>query len=273
MKFPPEIDSLMWQLAESEDAAALEQFGEKYPDYKVEMTRRLKMVRGLKGARPEKAAKNRDKFMPSPRMRSYGSPRWVMPVVVLGVLGSVVFATIGTMRFVDSLGKKQGSESNEPVSGLVGSGLDQEQLKVGQGNSTTMEQETQAEPLKPQVPPTPFDTRVTVVASRIRLSDALQDIAAQAGVSLEWAPGMPEIEIAVDYRDVPAKDVLQHLGNTFGFSAVPQSTRSALLIPAVDRNRENPVPNVGSSSEAGLPVPGTGVNPILDDFELSPSGE
>ncbi|MEZ5162585.1 MAG: hypothetical protein R2688_02325 [Fimbriimonadaceae bacterium] len=46
------------------------------------------------------------------------------------------------------------------------------------------------------------------------------------------------------------------------------------MIPAVDqRNGQNPTPNVGSSSEAGLPAPGTGVTPILDDFELNPNGE
>ncbi|MEZ5162584.1 MAG: hypothetical protein R2688_02320 [Fimbriimonadaceae bacterium] len=199
MKIPPEIDSLMWQLAESEDVAALDQFGQKYPDYKVEMTRRLKMVRGLKGAKPEKAAKTRDKFMPSPRVRAYGSPRWVMPVVAIGLLASVVFATVGTMRFMDSVNKKQVAETNEPVQ-MPGDQLGQADPNLGPGNSTPSNPENNSvEPPEPQVPPTPFDTHVTVVASRIRLADALQDIAAQAGVSLEWAPGMPDIEIAVDY--------------------------------------------------------------------------
>ena len=52
MKLPREIDELMWDVAERDDNETLDQFVERYPEFRSELAKRLQMVRGLRGSRP-----------------------------------------------------------------------------------------------------------------------------------------------------------------------------------------------------------------------------
>jgi len=61
-------------------------------------------------------------------------------------------------------------------------------------------------------------------------------VAAQGGLSLEIAPGMPNPSIHVDYQGVNAVYILKDLGRTYSFTPMLSDDNSVILIPAVDKN-------------------------------------
>ena len=255
---PPEIDELMWTIAESDDLEAIDEFGDRYPEFRGEMGKRLQMVRGLRGSRPQSArAKSTPKrFVPSKHEVVYREPsRWMMPAAAAFVLVSVVFATYAVTTYAQ--------RKNEPTTTVVQQPTgtpDPVQIQPDTGEHNEPAVTTQNPP--PQNPPAPdqpkpFDRPVTLTADRISLANALNLIARQIGVTLTSAPGMPDVEISADYRNVAASQVLADLGRNFGFTPMIQSEREALLIPAVDpTGMDNARPPAGSSAEFEISGPG-----------------
>lgn len=267
MKVPPEIDELMWQIAESDNPQAFEEFEQRYPEFLPEMAKRVNMVRGLKGSRPPHAPKRRERFMPSRQVAPAPPiPAWTAVLVALALVSGVAFATFGVIRFVDS---RQANQS--PPSGRQP--LPQNQTPnqdPALSQTPPYRPDPQALPPNPTqshpvvTPESPFDVPVTVVASQISLRAALYDIATQAGVELELAPNFPEFEIAIDYRSVPAQEVLKDMGRNFSFSFFEQGFRRALLIPAVDhRYTDSPGSSPGISQPAE-PKPRDGDGSVVE---------
>ena len=274
-KVTPEQDELMWQLAESGEPNALEDFGRRYPDLRPEMTRRLNMVRSLKGSRPQQTSGRR--FMPSRRDPDRPSP-WVTGGLVVGLALGVAFVTFAAMQYLD--GRRQTVAQTNP-------GVERPRNAAGSESGATETPDNTSGPVgnnpvitpgvpNPQFQPAdPFQTKVTVVSGRVRLRQALDDIARQANITLEMAPGMPDLEIRCDYRDAPALAVLTDMGKNFGFTPMRQGDRNALLVPATDPTRRPldgvgqsgaPVdpqrtPPVGASDPGALPLPADEANP------------
>ncbi|MCH8979010.1 MAG: hypothetical protein IH945_07175, partial [Armatimonadetes bacterium] len=90
MKLPREIDELMWDVAERDDNDTLDQFVERYPEFRSELAKRLQMVRGLRSSRPTRPM---PKFVPNQTVRNLGPSRLVVTGVAGLVIVSVVFAT------------------------------------------------------------------------------------------------------------------------------------------------------------------------------------
>lgn len=247
-KIMPEQDELMWQLAESGEPHALEDFGRRYPDLRPEMTRRLNMVRSLKGSRPQLTSGRR--FMPSRRDPDRPSP-WVTGGLVVGLALGVAFVTFAALQYLD--GSRQTVAQTAPAINQPqnpqnpdGPGVTSpNNTSEAAGNNPTI---TPGVPNPQFQPSDPFQTKVTVVSGRVRLRQALDDIARQANVTLEMAPGMPDLEIQCDYRDAPALAVLTDMGRNFGFTPLRQGDRNALLVPATDPTRRN-LDGVGQSGE------------------------
>ncbi len=261
-KYPEEIDELMWMLAESDDDAAIEEFGSRYPNYRGELAQRMQMVRGLRGSRPkaEPVVHKVKRFTPStPETKVGGPSRWTMSAAAVFVLASLCFATYAVTNYYNQSNRKpeivvnnlppdsappdQVTESNLP------GGQPETQPNKGLGNQESITPETYVEP---------FDRPVTLVAARISLANALNLIAQQIGVTLTSAPGMPDVEIAADYRNMTARSVLEDLGKNFGFTPMIQSPREALLIPSTDpAGGDSPRPPNGSAADLTLPEMGT----------------
>ena len=248
MKLPPELDELMWQIAEQGDAKAFDEFQDRYPEYMPEMLKRSSMVRGLKGSRPAHALRKRDRFMPSRQVKQNPVPNWALALVAAGLIAGGSFATYGIIRFNDSQ-----KAVNQPVAQTNQD--TQQPLTNFQQNPPPVKNQNPTPPVNEQnAPPEivlPFDTLVTVINSRITLEEALFSIASQAGVKLEVAPGFPELDISIDYREAPAMEVLRDMGRNFGFSVFKQTETVALLVPARDEtNPQDPLPLAGRSGRA-----------------------
>lgn len=239
-----EFNDILWQLAEHQDAKQIDAFIKKHPELKSELQSRIKMISGLKGVAA--TPKHRpERFMPSARPLSVGPSRWAAALAATVLMAGAVFATLGTLRFIES-------QNAEPPS--IPSGQINEKLTSQNGGSALSPdvEPTATNPLA--IPPAQtdpsdvqnlqaeraVDRRITLVARQTSLSAALNDIGIQAGIRLDSAPGMPDPMIAVDFRDLPALQVLEKLGAELGFTASVQTPDSILLIPARDPNAGSP---------------------------------
>lgn len=241
-KLPQEIDDLMWEVAENETPELMDDFAARYPEHKQELLRRIKMVRGLKGARP-KSAKPRAVFKPRPyqppkvTMSPWAAGGIAAALIVTGVLAGIGVQTIFFPSPAKTLAVKQPAVADD--------GPDLERSTwIPAPPVQSQSSDSQAPPKQVETPGpvAPMDMRITVINERARLSQILNEVAVKAGIRIQAAPGMPEVDVAVEYRDLSAIAILNDLGRTCGFTPLRQTDVEALLIPTVDR--ENPPPGV-----------------------------
>jgi hypothetical protein len=264
MNIPPDQSEKLWQLTESQDAKAIEAFLKKHPEFKAEFQARSKMITGIKGSRPIQKKTSKERFMPSPKPLSIGPNRWAAALAASVLIFGAVFATVGTLKYIENKTSPQKPLTIGEVQDLTsstGTPRPQQKLPPIENNPPVINDPTAVQPLQAT---RAIDRPVTIVAKAISLSSALNDIGLQAGVRLNSAPGMPDPEITLDYRDVPAIKVLQSLGQQFGFTPMIETQNSILLIPARDPNTpsDNQLPGFsGSSTEPSdensglLPIP------------------
>ncbi len=245
MKIPSEIDALMWEVAEANSIELMDQFGRRYPEYRQELVKRIQMVRGLKGARPEDAPKPAEKsFKPSSGVKE---PHWSTRLLPVGigvlVLASVSFATYSIVAY-NSSRKTTSTAEEQPVAKVPGWDTPVNEPVVPPTTpleNNQLENETWINGVPPTTPPIPpLETKVTIRIQGATLTEVLKGIAAQAGIKIQQAPGMPNPEIVAMYTDVPAMTVINDLARHFQFTAYAQGEREVLLFPAVDQNNAPP---------------------------------
>lgn len=263
-KLPQEIDDLMWEVAENETPELMDDFAARYPEHKQELLRRIKMVRGLKGSRP-KAAKPKAAFKPRP----YQPPKvsfspWAAAGIAASLIVTGVLAGFGIQSIFFSK-PPQVVAQNKPNEEIDGRDLERSTW-IPNPPAQVQASDSPAPPKEPEDSPgivAPMDMRITVINERARLSQILNEVAIKAGIRLQAAPGMPEMDVAVEYRDQTALAILNDLGRTCGFTPLRQTDSEALLIPTVDK--ENPPRGVlngstgltaeGEGEAVGLPAP------------------
>lgn len=263
-KLPQEIDDLMWEVAENETPELMDDFAARYPEHKQELLRRIKMVRGLKGARP-KTAKPKAAFKPRPyeppkvTMSPWGATGIAAVLIVTGVMAGIGIQSLFFPNPPQTIAVKKSSAETD--------GKDLERSTwIPSPPPQVQTADSAAPPKEPESSPgivAPMDMRITVINERARLSQILNEVAVKAGIKLQAAPGMPEMDVAVEYRDQTALAILNDLGRTCGFTPLRQTDTEALLIPTVDR--ENPPRGVlngstglsaeGASESSTLPAP------------------
>lgn len=253
-KLPQEIDDLMWEVAENETPELMDDFALRYPEHKQELLRRIKMVRGLKGARP-KTAKPRAAFKPKPyeppkvTMSPWAASGIAAVLIVTGVMAGIAVQSIFFPNPVQTITVKKPNIESDGQELERSTWIPNPPAQVQAADSA-------APPKEPEDSPgivAPMDMRITVINERARLSQILNEVAVKAGIRLQVAPGMPELDIAVEYRDQTALAILNDLGRTCGFTPLRQTDTEALLIPTVDK--ENPPRGVLNGS-TGLSAEG-----------------
>lgn len=274
MKYPPELDALMWEVAEADSTELMDEFGGRYPEHKAELVRRIQMVRQLKGSRPKSATQKT--FVPpaaAPKPKPTAGLNWSFVGAGAILLAVGALAGVGISALVQKPApitintpaaqpepQRPTEEENRRL---------EEQTWINPSGETTAP--VQNPPQTAPAPINPVDRLVTVRATNMSLDLVLEAIASQAGVALQAAPGMPDLAIDADYSNLPAIAVLNDLGRNFGFTPMIQSDREVLLIPAVDQ--QNPPPQAGSGmSGSGSGAAGGGVPSVSPPGQLPPAG-
>jgi len=229
-RVPPELDSLMWTLAEEGNERAIDEFGVRHAEHRGELLRRIAMVKGLRGEkkRTTEPIKAIPRFVPK-EAKSHG-PTYVVTSLVLAAVAALTFAVTTLMTPPPHLHPKD----------------------YKPGRSAPVVERT-AEPIVPKNEPAPkvdpivperkeadtdtILTPVTLRADHAPLMMVMELMAQKCNIRIDPAPGMPNPTVEVDYKDMNAMEMLRDLGKQYGFTPLNQHDGSILVVPAVDRGQ------------------------------------
>lgn len=239
---PPEIDTLLWAVAEDESPRAGDEFVARYPKYAGELARRRKMVQGLKGGRPTKAAtiRSRPAFRPGP-VRTQPIPRRT----IVGV-GALLLAAIAVASYtIATVATPSAKETPPPpiVKKDVPAVTEPEvQYVVPPVHNTPNPSGTEAPPHRDpnQSGPPRNERGQDFKVKGADLAGALAMLGAEAGVQIIVAPGMGKRVIDADYENVPLSEILKDMGEKFGFTPFDQGDGSIIIVPATESGVNRP---------------------------------
>jgi hypothetical protein len=237
-RIPPEIESLLWSVAESGDDQAINEFGDRYPEHRGELLKRLGMVRQLKGARPPDAAFGPPRFeVPRSSKQTFAWPKWTW-VPATALLGVMAYAS-----YSYTLSAMNPPQIQEPIPNGV------TRLPIVQPNGNPNNQQIpKTIPRDDDEPPIvndklansepPANKTIKLLFERISLHTALDAVGQQSGIRIEIGPGLEDIDISMNYNGYSAIQVLEDMGSKFGFSIFPQGENAVLIIPEIDKQKQ-----------------------------------
>lgn len=267
MKFPKELEDLMWEIAESEDESLIADFRSRYPDelHQAALAERIKAVRELKKAKldvaPEQPEAPKEPFVPSPAVsESKQWPQYAMvSLLTVLVLGALVFATYSVIRYNDAQAERRSGDTiviqnNPPVSTPEPEAPREPQQAAITESPNTL---NPAQPVPPEDPIfNPQNVRVSVDEPRASLTQIFQIVSHRSGLQIQVASGFQDHVVTARYDQIPALEILKDLGRTFEFSVMIQDQVNILILP-------------GRSSYDGGGLPGLGEMPQQQQPPLS----
>ena len=227
-RVPPELDSLMWTLAEQGNDRAMDEFGERHPELRSELLHRISMVKGLRGEKKRTA--DPPKAIPRfvPRETQSGSPMVVVGGLVLCAVAALAYLTTVLLSPVQPTRRVEHPKEGLPKIVVPAPSLNQPVVIKGE--------------TKPPAPPVeepstePALVKGSLKIDNARLLDVIQLISGTCKIRIDPAPGMPNPEVMVNYSDKNAMEMLADLGAQYGFTPLNQHDGSILVVPARDPN-------------------------------------
>lgn len=257
----------MWSVAESGNPIAAEDFQRRFPDLGHELSRRMLLVKELRGAKALYAAPAlRPPFFPKPATPAapwfkpaLSNGSWVKTAAAIAVcaigLAAFAFAALYSARLTTP-------PSNTPVSGAA---MPNCPVKPGR-NPKIVQSRSLPGPSGPTVrspiPVTADQVRKQINATgtadhmpfygqtggddggkdsatrpehvqlrQVPLKAAIGAIEGQCAVQIETAPDLPNPTIDADYENQSAIEILQDLGQKYGFGVVQEGDARFLLVP------------------------------------------
>lgn len=240
MRAPREIEVLMWDVAESGNEQAIEQFNARYPEFASELEKRRQMVGTLRGSRPRREP---ERFIPRQQVRNFGPSRLAVAGIAAMVLFSVTLATYATMQIVNS--KKTEAPPVDNPADIVFNPPDfqppsreeimpKDTVPLSPGDTQPLQED-------PPVSQDVFMGLITLQSDDISLEEAIKDMGQQAGIEVTVAPGFQDKRIRLSFVDQPLFAVLTELGEFFGFTPIKDGAAQVLVIPAVSKDAKNTV--------------------------------
>ena len=217
---PPEIDALMWSLAEEGGPVAQAEFEARHARYGPELTRRIRMVAELREA--GKKPTHRPTFTPRPA-RVVPTPRWIVGAAVgLSILAVGAFAYVAAS-----------ADERVPAPVLPHIVVDPPRLPAPKVVRDPVVVPTPQPPNPTEPPPVAeHDKPRDIKFEDKSLVDAISLLAASAKLKATIAPGFPDKNVTLDYGSIGVMDALKAMGEEYGFSVLEEEEGAILVIPA-----------------------------------------
>ncbi len=237
MKTPREIDEWMWLVAEDGSSEAVREFERRYPGHTLELHRRLEMMERLRKVGRARSLGERPRF--APRMNRPAPWQWMGGLACLLLIGGVsYFATLRLSTKAKAL--------PAPASMAHTSPWNETPPQTG-GTPVTANMTRVASPAEP----TP-NAQNTVRMEAVELRTALELLAAQGQIRLQFAPDMPNPTIRFSYTGYSTMEMLEDLGRHLGFTPFDQGDGTILIVPAIDPNRRLAQAHGGQNGEVAI---------------------
>lgn len=266
-RIPPEIENLIWAIAESNEPNAVLEFEQRYPDYTMALHQRIKTVNALKAGKKSPISAAPPRFSP----RETAAPSQPVALYVAACL--LVLSAIGLAGFAltrpktnDAAGLTANEKLNLEEPKLPGTdGVVRGNPMIDYPNGATQNEAppvVNPAPVPPQNPATTggdipkYLVKTNLKLQRAPLMVALQLIAETGGLGVDFAPGMPNPDVVIEYRDMSPIEMIQTLGRDYAFTAFEQGDGKILIIPAVEKEPSSkPAEPKNPPTDSGIPKP------------------
>lgn len=233
------VSELMWLLAEQGEPSAIEAFTKKYPEHRVELLHRVKILRGIKSVRSDglTSAGSAAEFKPLSHIKELPKEfNWVPIKVGSGLLGVGLVAFLLTSQFT---GKTQSVQVQSPSvtqpTPATNSDPMERMYSLPQDRSTKVEpgklDPGAMQPVPTAEPLALLQRHVTVKADEERLLGVLNEISLQTGLMFQIAPGLADSPLSVDFHDITAEEALREIGQMLNIGFFEQNPGQILIIP------------------------------------------
>ena len=238
---PPELDDLMWTLAESGNDQAIDEFGDRYPQYRGALTKRIETVRGLKGAKkPLEPKPVAARFVPKEKIAPDTS-RWAMNVAIaLGLLAVAAISFLVTALLNPEPKPEPSVETPAPVHSTV-----------SEPKTSTPEPKLPASvPVVPEATDAKSDLastkRISLSIKGAQLKTIFLLIEKESKIRVIAPDSMQDATVDAVYKDMSPMEILTLMGEAFNFTALDQHDGSIVIIPVKPGTRG---PETGSPKD------------------------
>ncbi len=224
---PPEIDALMWSLAEEGGPVAQAEFEARHARYGPELTRRIRMVAELRQA--GKSPVHRPTFTPRP-VRVAPAPRWAIASVVgLAVLafGAVTYVAVSSGEK-----PKPATVQNSPKAPIENPSPPSEDKPAPTFTPPFHDPIVNNAPKDDSKPVPDYLKPRDIKIEQTSLTAAIELVAQGSGLKVTVAPGFEDRQVTLDYRGLNAIDTLHAMGDQYGFTVLQEEEGHVLVVPA-----------------------------------------
>lgn len=262
---PPDVERLMWTIAETGNTQAAADFEMRFPQHRQELAKRINLIESLKGAKS---------FHVGASLRPAFQPVLIKGITLAkaATVGGIVLAT-GALAVAGYVGAGClfGSRVQElPAPPTVrvhhleyshSSGVKYRAPSISSQNpAPTSEEMEKTDDYPPRgvrprdglEHPFPFYGDVSPLTDHrsrnpnkpddmelhgVALYDAVKMLANQNNLKVQFAPDMPNPVIDAYYSQKKTLDILADLGNKYGFGVVQEGENRILLVPTTPPSR------------------------------------
>ena len=239
---PTEIDELMWTIAEGNDPHAVAEFGERYPNLREELLKRMKTVQAFKAAGSNVKTKKIPVFR-SPNIQTVNLQLAYGAVcLALLVVGSfAIWRATHTSPVPATVPQVEVGNRKMPAVQVVpnnDAGMQGRQVRNSRTNKPETNRSNQEQQwINPPVVPSRDENgmpRTTISLESASLHAAITMIAEAGKMKVQIANGTPNPTVKVDLRDMTPMDMLKELGKQYAFDTIMDGEHAILIVPKKD---------------------------------------
>jgi len=226
MPIPPEIDELMWAIAENDTPDAVYDFEHRFPKYQQELMRRIKTVSALKSQGKTVPSREIPVFQARPVALDRKPIQWLGYVAVsLAVISTAVLAAT----------RNQPAPVAKPVQVNPNSRKAIPEVPIASPPKPIGQATPPVDPAK-NPPPKPSNQfkKSDLILEVTKLHDAIQLIAASGEVTVTIAPGLENPDVQVNFTQMTAMEMLSALGRDYAFTPMIDGEKHILILPVKD---------------------------------------
>ena len=221
----------MWTVAESGDPHAISEFGDRYPTMREELLKRMKTVQALKAVGHQVSPTSVPRF----RNPQTAPPNWRAFYIVLGMALLFVLAFAGFRNAATPTKTVEVPPVNINPDPLPGAKVEiiPHAPQVPLTNDTSTNQPVPSKQPENYVP-SPESQRTNLQLDSVTLKYAIFAVAEKGKLQCTIAPGLPDITIRLDFRDMTPMEMLKNLGQQYAFSTLLDGDHAVMIIPKKD---------------------------------------
>jgi hypothetical protein len=241
-KIAPEVDQLMWLVAEEATPAAMEDFVARFPDLRSELMKRVEMVRSLRGAGGGKQAVREALPHFQPRITTKVDTTSRLGSVA-AIITAVAIICLGTLYLAFRPREVRVIPDPKPISIDLPTASPSTMPTVTPTPSPTTMPTPGPSPSPSETPGLPAyltPTRFAFMNSKLAAAIRTVCVAGELKVTIE--PGLPDIEITREWPEATPIDVLKEMGTDYGFDAFETAPGQIQIVPKKDK--PDPTPTV-----------------------------